>query len=75
MNQVEIKISGMHCQGCVSGVQRALGAVTGVQSVVVELAAQRALVAGAADPTYYAALRTAVEDAGFEVVGEIGLSA
>jgi copper chaperone CopZ len=72
MNQVEIKIAGMHCEGCVSGIKRALDAVPGVQSVVVELAAQRALVAGAAD---HAALRGAVEDAGFDVVGEIGLAA
>lgn len=72
MKQLDIQISGMHCQGCVAGVQRALGAVPGVQSVVVDLGAQRAQVTGAAD---HAALRAAVEDAGFDVVGDIAEAA
>ena len=46
-----IHITGMGCEGCASKVKKALEAVPGVESVNVELAAKRAVVAveGVAD--------------------------
>jgi Cu+-exporting ATPase len=50
--EVELSIEGMHCASCVQKVERALGAVPGVVTATVNLAAETArvrIVAGAAD--------------------------
>jgi len=63
---LDLPISGMTCASCVARVERALGAVAGVQSVSVNLATERARVtgSGALDPL---ALREAVQRTGFDV--------
>ena len=64
---VSLGIEGMTCGGCVRNVTTALEAVPGVLSVTVTLDTKRAQVVadeGVAD----AALRTAVEEAGFDVI-------
>lgn len=61
-----ISIEGMSCQHCVGAVTEALKAVAGVTSVNVDLASKKAVVEGTADE---AALKEAVEDTGFDVVG------
>jgi copper ion binding protein len=59
-------VDGMTCDHCVSSVQAAVGKVDGVTDVSVDLASGRVTVA--ADPAPdTAALRAAVEDAGFDV--------
>jgi copper ion binding protein len=59
-------VDGMTCDHCVSSVQAAVGKVDGVTDVAVDLASGRVTVA--ADPAPdAAALRAAVEDAGFDV--------
>ncbi|MBC7478188.1 MAG: copper ion binding protein, partial [Pseudorhodobacter sp.] len=60
---VELVIEGMTCASCVSRVERALKAVPGVTSTVVNLATERATVQGAADDVL---LIKAVENAGYE---------
>ncbi|WP_099864940.1 heavy metal translocating P-type ATPase [Pararhizobium haloflavum] len=60
---VELAIQGMTCASCVGRVERKLAAVPGVTSAAVNLAAERAVVHGTADP---AALVSAVVDAGYE---------
>mgnify|MGYP003291801149 FL=1 len=61
-----ISIEGMHCQHCVGAVTEALKAVAGVTSVTVDLEGKKAVVEGTADD---AALKAAVEDMGYDVVG------
>ena len=60
---VDLLIEGMTCASCVARVERALKAVPGVTSAVVNLATERATVTGAADA---ALLVKAVGDAGYD---------
>ncbi len=58
----ELSVEGMTCASCVGRVERALKAVPGVSTAVVNLATERATVRGTADA---AALVAAVEEAGY----------
>lgn len=60
---VDLLIEGMTCASCVARVEKALKSVSGVTSAAVNLATERATVAGTAD---LAALMRAVADAGYE---------
>jgi Au+-exporting ATPase len=60
---LELAIEGMTCASCVARVERALTAVPGVSRASVNLATERATVAGTADP---AALVAAVEAVGYD---------
>lgn len=60
---VDLSIEGMTCASCVARVERALLSVPGVTSATVNLATERAMVAGSAD---LVALTRAVADAGYE---------
>jgi P-type Cu+ transporter len=64
---VEIPIQGMDCAECASHVQHAIAALPGVEAVKVLLSAEKAVVT--LDPARVdgAALRTAVEGAGYRV--------
>ena len=62
----KINIEGMMCGHCVANVEKALKAVDGVESVNVSLENKCAEVTGSADNE---ALKKAVIDAGYEVVG------
>lgn len=66
MTQVTIQVGGMSCQGCVKGVTTALQAVPGVQAVSVTLTPGVATVDFDPQCTDAAALRQAVEAAGFD---------
>lgn len=44
MEKADLKITGMHCESCVKLIEKALGKVKGVDSVVVNFAAGKALV-------------------------------
>ena len=48
---VELKITGMHCAGCVASVENALRKVEGVEEAVVNLTLEKATVLGSVDPT------------------------
>ncbi len=61
-----LKIEGMMCNHCVSHVSAALHGVPGVDSVEVSLEGKSATVGGSADVE---ALKSAVQGAGYEVVG------
>ena len=60
---VDLVIDGMTCASCVARVERALTGVPGVTSAAVNLATERATVAGAADPS---SLIAAINAAGYE---------
>lgn len=65
MENLIIKVRGMSCQSCVRSVTAALTSLPGVQSAEVSLEAGEASVQ--CDPqTSLAALKEAVEDAGFD---------
>lgn len=65
-NMTTLKIEGMMCSHCVSHVSAALHGVPGVDSVEVSLEDKQAKVTGSADVE---ALKSAVQGAGYEVVG------
>jgi len=57
-------VPGMHCGHCEAAVRDEVSAVPGVESVEVDLETKRVDVAGA--PLDDAAIRAAIEDAGYE---------
>ena len=65
MQETIIKIEGMSCGHCKAAVEKALKAVDGVETAVVDLEKKQAFVTGTAA---MGAMREAVEDAGYEVV-------
>jgi len=66
MEQVVIKVGGMSCQSCVKSVTGVLQALPGVAAVEVSLEAGEARVEFDPAATDVAAMRAAVEDAGFD---------
>jgi copper ion binding protein len=61
-------IGGMSCGGCVASVERALRALPGIQTVQVDLAAASAKVAFDAAQTDVSEIKTAIEEAGYDVL-------
>jgi copper chaperone len=66
MTEATYSVTGMTCDHCVRAVQSEVGKVPGVASVAVDLAAGRMTVQSEA-PVDPAAVRAAVEEAGFEL--------
>ena len=65
MNQsksIELKISGMHCAGCVGSVENALKKVDGVEEAVVNLTLEKATISGSMKSDH---LLKAVEQTGY----------
>ena len=60
-----VKIEGMMCKMCKAHVEKALAAVAGVESYNVDLEGKCATVTGTAEA---AALKAAVEEAGYQVI-------
>ena len=69
MENVTLKVDGMTCGGCVASVERVLKAVPGVVAVKVQLSPGRAEVNFDPARTQVAALKTAVEAAGYDIAG------
>ena len=67
METTTLDVKGMSCQGCVASVTRVLKAVPGVSDVNVTLQPPLARVAYDSTRTTAAALKAAVEDAGYGV--------
>jgi copper chaperone len=69
MQQITLKVDGMTCGGCVKSVQNALNARDGVTEAVADL--DNASVDVNFDPAKIqeAAIKSAIEDAGFDVAG------
>ncbi len=66
METVDLKIEGMTCGGCVKSVTRVLSGVAGVASAEVSLEEGRAQVSFDPARTGVAAMKQAVERAGFK---------
>jgi Cu+-exporting ATPase len=67
MARVTLPVRGMHCAACVGKVERALADVPGVEAASVNLATERATVAYDPARADLAALRAAVDAAGYEL--------
>ena len=68
MKTVSLNVQGMSCGGCVASVTRVLKAVPGVADAMVTLQPGVAKVTFDPARTETAALRSAIEDAGYDVV-------
>ncbi|WP_300442407.1 cation transporter [Zoogloea sp.] len=66
MENVVIKVGGMSCQGCVKNLTGALSGLAGVASVEVSLEAGEARVGYDPAKVSANALRTVIEDCGFD---------
>lgn len=64
---LKLKVAGMTCGGCVKSVERAVTAAAPGAKVSVDLASGEVAIDGAANRQ---AVITAIEDAGYDVVGE-----
>jgi copper chaperone len=64
-SQVELKVDGMTCQGCVRSVTKKLSGMAGVSDVAVDLAAGNATVGYDPSTTKASDLIAAVEQIGF----------
>jgi len=69
METITMNVQGMTCGGCVASVTRVLKAVPGVSDVAVSLSPGTARVTFDPATTTAPALRSAIEDAGYDVVG------
>lgn len=67
MTTETITVKGMTCGGCVNSVTKALKGVAGVQEANVDLEGAKATVTFDESKTNVAALKEAVEDAGYDV--------
>ena len=67
MTTVKLKVEGMTCGGCVASVTRVVNAVPGVADARVRLDAGSAEVDFDPERTDEAAIRSAIEGAGYEV--------
>jgi len=65
MTETTLTITGMHCDHCVMRVQKALGALPGVQVKQVEIG--KATLAYDATQSSAEAIRQAVEGAGYQI--------
>ncbi|MEU6207105.1 copper ion binding protein [Micromonospora musae] len=63
------QVQGMTCGHCVSAVSAEVGAVAGVSDVQVDLATGRVTVTSDS-PLEISAVRSAVDEAGYDLVGE-----
>ena len=68
MTEATYSVSGMTCDHCVQAVKAEVGKVAGVATVNVELGAGRVTVVSD-EPVDAAAVRAAVEEAGFTFAG------
>ena len=66
METLELKVEGLHCDGCVKSVTRMLTAVPGVEKVDVSLAEGKASVRYDPAKAGLAEFKRAVERAGFK---------
>lgn len=74
MEQITFRVTGMHCEGCESRVQRALGRLNGVRRATANHQSGEVRVAFDPATTNTQALRHCIEAAGYVVAGEAGVS-
>ena len=69
MNPLEVKIEGMHCNGCASTLQALLSHEPGIKSAAVSFANSKATVLYDPNETDPAKVKAAIEKAGYRATG------
>ncbi len=69
MEKVTLTVKGMTCMGCVASVKRVLEPIPGVAAVDITLENGQVAIAYDAAKAQPEAFKTAIQDAGYEVVG------
>lgn len=69
METVTLNVKGMTCNGCVNSVKRVLSGVPGIENAEVSLEKAQATIRYDAAKADIAQFRSAIQGAGFEVVG------
>lgn len=69
MKNINLKINGMHCEGCSTRLERVLNLIEGVKASVV-LDTKLATIEYDEQQVTLDTIKEAIEDAGFEVEGE-----
>ena len=64
--QVQVAVQGMHCAACVQRIERAVGALPGVEAVAVNLATERATVTYDPAAASLEGIAAAIERAGYQ---------
>ncbi len=72
LKKTTILVGGMSCAACVRRVENALNSVQGVENAAVNLATSRATVVYSPGLADWSALKTAIEQAGYEYLGVYG---
>ena len=68
MTKIELKVEGMTCGGCVKSIQNALGEQAGINEALADLDNARVNVEFDEAVIQEAAIKAAIEAAGFDVV-------
>lgn len=68
MQQVELKVEGITCMGCVSSLQRLLSTLPGVSEVRIDLASSMVKLNCEPEVLQTQAIQQALEDSGYRVV-------
>lgn len=63
-----LKVDGMSCEHCVKAVKKAVGALTGVEDVAVDLASKTVTVTYDQDQSPLDKIKLEIEEQGYEVV-------
>ena len=71
LQKAELQIDGMTCASCVARVEKALGAVPGVSSAMVNLATEKAFVEFAGGAVDRSKLEAAIRKAGYQVAAPV----
>jgi len=67
--KVDVKIGGMHCAACVATLEKAIGNVSGISGVAVNLAAENAVIQYDSRVTTTSDIKKAIEGAGYQYLG------
>lgn len=68
MKILELKIEGMHCEGCSNRLEKILNNIEGVQNAEVILDSKKAIIELNEEADLKETIKEAIIDAGFEVV-------
>jgi copper chaperone len=68
MSTTSVTVMGMSCGGCASSVREEIGDIPGVNTVDVDLASGTVII-GSEVPVDSVAIKTAVEEAGYQLAG------
>lgn len=69
MKNIDLKIEGMHCDGCAKRLEKVLNNIEGVESAKVSFNDKCASVEYTEENVSIEELKEAIVDAGFEVIG------